>query len=96
MTDYSIKENSWIAKLAALKLKSKRVAIVIGKTIHLHNTSKQEFLKDENWVKHELCHVRQFQQYGFVPFIVKYLWESIKHGYCNNKYEVEARKAGAS
>ncbi len=91
MVNYFIKENSWIAKLAAVKLRSNRVAIVIGKTIHLHNTSKQDFLKDEKWVKHELCHVRQFHQYGFVNFIVKYLWESLRHGYFKNKYEVEAR-----
>jgi len=93
MSDYSIKENSWIAKLAALKLRTKRVAIVIGKTIHLHNTSKQEFLKDERWVKHELCHIKQFKENGFVLFLAKYLWESLKHGYRNNKYEVEAREA---
>jgi hypothetical protein len=96
MIDYFIKENSWIAKLAAIKLRSNWVAIVIGKTIHLHNTTKQEFLKDEKWVKHELCHVRQFQQNGYVIFILKYVWESIKHGYYNNKYEVEAREAGSS
>jgi len=96
MIDYFIKENSWIAKLAAFKLRSKQVAIVIGKTIHLHNTTKQEFLKDEKWVKHELCHVKQFQQNGYLRFIAKYLWESIKHGYFNNKYEVEAREAGGS
>jgi hypothetical protein len=93
MIDYSIKENSWIAKLAAAKLGSKRVAIVIGRTIHLHNTSKQDFLKDEKWVKHELCHVKQFKQNGFFTFIAKYLWESVKNGYNNNKYEVEAREA---
>lgn len=93
MTNYVIKENSWIAKLASLKLRSKRVAIVLGKTIHLHNTSQQVFLKDERWVKHELCHVKQFQHYGYVSFIAKYLWESIKNGYYNNKYEVEAREA---
>lgn len=91
--DYFIKENSWIAKLAAAKLRSNHVAIVIGKTIHLHNTSKQQFLQDKKWVKHELCHINQFQQYGFLNFIVKYLWESIKHGYYNNKYEMEARQA---
>jgi len=93
MIDYSIKENSWIAKVAAIKLRSKHVAIVIGKTIHLHNTSKQDFLKDERWVKHELCHVKQFHHYGYLKFIIKYLWESIKHGYFNNRYEVEARAA---
>lgn len=91
MINYTIKENSWIAKLAALKLRSKKVAIVIGKTIHLHNTSKQNFLLDKRWVKHELCHIKQFEQYGFLNFIAKYLWESIKNGYYNNKYEVEAR-----
>jgi hypothetical protein len=93
MADFFIKENSWIAKLAARKLGTNNVAIVIGKTIHLHNTSKQNFLKDERWVKHEFCHVKQFQQYGFVNFIAKYLWESIKSGYYNNKFEVEAREA---
>lgn len=93
MINYFIRENSWIAKLAAKKLRSERVAIVVGKTIHLHNTAKQDFLKDEKWVKHELCHVKQFQQNGYLLFIVKYLWESIRHGYYNNKYEVEAREA---
>ncbi len=65
----------------------------MGKTIHLHKTTKQNFLKDERWLKHELCHVQQFKQYGYMIFIIKYLWESIKHGYYNNKYEVEARIA---
>lgn len=96
MAGYSIKENSWIAKIAAAKLRSKRVAIVMGNTIHLHNTSKQEFLKDTRWVKHELCHVRQFRENGFITFILKYVWESIMHGYYNNKYEAEARAAEES
>lgn len=93
VTEYSIKENSWIAKIASKKLRTSRIAIVIGKTIHLHNTTKQDFLHDEKWVKHELCHIRQFQQNGYMVFIMKYLWESIKHGYFNNKYEIEAREA---
>ncbi len=89
----SIKENSWIAKIAARKIRSDNVAIVIGKTIHLHNVSKARFLEDKRWVKHELCHVRQFQQHGFASFIFKYLWESMHSGYYHNKYEVEARDA---
>lgn len=89
----SIKENSWIAKLAARKLRSDNVAIVIGNTIHLYNVSKVRFLEDNRWVKHELCHIRQFQKYGFAPFIFKYLWESMRHGYFHNKYEIEARDA---
>ena len=93
MADFFIKENSWIAKLAALKLHAPNVAIVIGKTIHLYNTSKQNFLNNDKWLKHELCHIQQFKKNGFVFFIAKYLWQSIKHGYYNNKYEVEAREA---
>lgn len=93
MEDFFIKENSFIAKISALKLNTTRVAIVIGNTIHLHNTSKADFLKDGKWLKHELCHVRQFRQHGTFTFLFKYLWESIKHGYYNNKYEIEAREA---
>jgi hypothetical protein len=86
-----IKENSFIAKLAAKKLCAFSVAIVIGKTIHLHNSSKQQFINNSRWLKHELVHIKQFQQHGYLPFIIKYLWESIRKGYTNNKYEVEAR-----
>jgi hypothetical protein len=82
-----------LARLAAWKLKSKNVAITFGNKIHLYNISKEEFLKNEKWVKHELCHVRQFEKYGFFPFICMYLWESIKVGYYKNKFEAEAREA---
>jgi hypothetical protein len=91
--NYTIKENSWIARIAAWKLKSHAVAIVIGSTIHLHNSSKENFLKNERWLKHELCHIRQYRQHGFAGFIVKYLWESLKKGYYNNRFEVQARQA---
>ena len=93
MAEYFIKENSWIAKLAAAKLRSTRVAIVIGKTIHLHNTSKQDFLQNKTWLKHELRHIQQFKEHGFFNFIIKYLWENARKGYYNNKYEKEARDA---
>jgi len=90
---FHIKEDSWIAALAAKKLHSKRVAITIGKTIHLHNCSSEDFLKDERWVKHEKCHIEQFKRYGFVFFIILYVWETIKNGYHNNRFEAEAREA---
>ena len=89
----NIKENSWVAKLAAKKLRSKNVAIVLGSTIHLYNVSKQEFLQNKKWVKHEMTHLEQFKRYGFFSFIVMYLWESTRKGYYNNKYEIEARMA---
>jgi hypothetical protein len=89
----NIKENSWIAKIAAKKLGTNNVAMVLGKTIHLYNTSKEDFLKNEKWVKHELCHVQQFKQHGYIIFILKYLWESIRKGYYNNRFEIAAREA---
>lgn len=90
---FLIKENSWIALLAAKRLRSENVAITIGKTIHLYHVSKEDFLKDNKWVQHEMCHINQFKKYGFFNFILKYLWESIKNGYHDNKFEAEARKA---
>jgi hypothetical protein len=91
--ELQIKERSWIAKLAAKKLRVKNVAIVIGSTIHLYNVPKQQFLQNEKWVKHEVCHLEQFQKHGYFIFILMYLWESLRHGYHQNKYEEEARKA---
>jgi len=93
---FNIKENSWLAKIAARQLRTGSVAMVLGNTIHLYNTSKEEFLQNKTWLRHELCHIQQFRQHGLVGFIVKYVWESIKKGYYNNKFEVEARKAEGS
>jgi hypothetical protein len=90
---YRIKENSWIARIAAWNMSASRLAIVIGHTIHLHNTSKDDFLKNKRWVKHELCHIEQFRRYGFFRFIALYLIESAKKGYYKNKFEIEARQA---
>ena len=40
-----------------------------------------------------MCHIKQFQKEGTIIFITKYLWESIKNGYTNNRFEKEARAA---
>ena len=90
---FYIKENSWLAMIAAKKLNADSVAMVLGKTIHLYGSTKENFLADERWVKHEMCHVEQFVTYGHLTFAIKYLWESLRVGYYNNKYEVEARAA---
>lgn len=86
-----IKENSWLAKLAAIKLKSESVAIVFGRTIHLYNAGRGDLLSNRDWLCHELTHVQQYQHYGFTGFIVRYLAEWIKNGYYNNRFEIEAR-----
>jgi len=93
LDNISIKEKSWIARFAAKRLGASNVAIVIGKTIHLYNITRHEFLQNEKWLKHELCHIKQFKRHGFLTFIIKYLWEGFKKGYFNNKFEVEAREA---
>jgi hypothetical protein len=87
-----VRENSWLAKIAAYKMKANGLAMVIGKTIHLHGVTTESFISDERWLKHEMCHVKQFQRYGFWRFIFLYLKESLKHGYTNNRFEQEARK----
>jgi hypothetical protein len=86
-----IKEKSWMARIAALKLRQDKMAMVIGSTILLHNTTEAELINNKPWLRHELAHVRQFKQYGTFRFLVLYLLESIKHGYHNNKFEREAR-----
>lgn len=91
--EFYIKENSWLAMVAAKKLNADSVAMVLGTTIHLYGTTKENFLADERWVKHELCHVKQFATHGYMQFVFIYLWESLRVGYYNNKYEVEARAA---
>ncbi len=93
---YSIKENSRLAGIAAKKLRSSEVAMVLGKTIHLYNITKEKFVENERWLKHELCHIRQFRQYGYWGFIARYLWESVRSGYYNNRFEVAARAAETS
>ena len=88
-----IKENSWVAWLAAWKLGVPNVAIVFGQTIFLHNCTTETFLANRAWVRHELKHVEQYSRFGFMGFIVRYIIESIQNGYYNNKYEREAREA---
>lgn len=59
MTKVKIKENSLLARIAAYKLNSDSVAMVIGKTIYLHNAAKADFLNNQQWLRHEVAHVKQ-------------------------------------
>jgi Domain of unknown function (DUF4157) len=93
MKNVRIIENSFFAKLAARKLRCDCVAITLGNSIHLHNASRKQLISNERWWKHELQHVKQFRQYGFLRFVFMYLLESIRMGYYNNRFEVEARHA---
>jgi hypothetical protein len=84
--------NSPLARIARMVLGTRRVAMVIGQTVHLSGASRQQFLADPEWLAHERVHIRQFKENGFFPFLWKYLVESARVGYFNNKYEVEARE----
>jgi hypothetical protein len=81
-----------LARIARMVLRAPRVAMVIGQTVHLSGTTRDEFLADAEWVAHEQVHLRQYREHGVVPFLWKYLVESARVGYFHNKYEVEARE----
>ncbi|WP_291912925.1 DUF4157 domain-containing protein [Chitinophaga sp. CB10] len=88
-----IHERSLLALLAAKRLKVPAVAMVMGDTIHLHGVSRDAFLADTAWVRHEVCHVRQFRQWGFLSFLYHYFRDYLRNGYVNNSFEVAARAA---
>lgn len=74
-------------------MKADGLAIVFGDTIHLHGASRERFLASTAWVRHEVCHVRQYRREGYFRFLCKYLLDWLRHGYWNNKFEIEAREA---
>jgi hypothetical protein len=88
-----IREKSWIAKFGALYLNAESVAMVIGKTIYIHGVDAEYFLNNPLWVKHEYCHIQQYKRYGAIRFLILYLYYSMRKGYYNNPFEVEARAA---
>lgn len=84
---------SFCARIAARYMQADQLAMVIGSTIHLHGVSIPDFLAQPRWVRHELCHVEQYRRYGTIRFLILYLIESIRNGYTQNRFEVEARAA---
>lgn len=88
-----IRENAFIAALAAKKLGTSNIAVVFGHNIFLHNTSTEAFLQQKRWVLHEIQHVAQYRKYGFFPFLFLYIYECLKNGYPNNRFEIDARAA---
>lgn len=88
-----VNEGSFVARIAAKKLGVRSVAIVFGRAIHLYNVSKKDFLSHERWVLHELAHVKQYREYGFLRFIFLYMAACFKDGYYLNRFEAEAREA---
>lgn len=63
-----------------------------GYTTYWHTIYLSEARFDDRvLLAHELTHVQQIEQLGIVKFGYQYLKESIKKGYRENRFEVEAR-----
>jgi hypothetical protein len=86
-----VQENSLIASIAARNLRSTTCALVIRNTVYLHGMTRHEFIQNPSLLRHEVEHIRQWQREGFWSFLAKYLWYSLRVGYYNNPFEVEAR-----
>jgi hypothetical protein len=86
-----IKCNSKRAWLAAFNLKTKSVAMVWGNTILLHNVTRETFMANKAWVNHEVQHVHQVQKFGKYYFLWRYFMLSLKYGYNNHPFEIDAR-----
>ncbi|HEY1953546.1 MAG TPA: DUF4157 domain-containing protein [Gemmatimonadaceae bacterium] len=69
---------------------SSAAAITLWNTIFLAPAVRLE----AELLLHELRHVHQFSEHKAFP--VSYLWQSIRHGYDRNAYEVDARRYSAS
>ena len=68
----------------------KFVAITLTSKLICYRTQKD--LNDEPLRRHEEVHARQMRENGWLKFMILYLWESLRHGYFYNRFEVEARK----
>ena len=83
--------NSTLAKIAGrMHGEEEDYAITIGRTIYL-SCSKEDFLSDSPWVRHEFTHIQQYKKYGVLEFTKRYLFFSIFfHSYSKNPFEKEA------
>ena len=45
---------------------------------------------------HEFTHLEQMRSEGKLTYMVKYAWYTLRYGYKNNPYELEARAAELS
>lgn len=48
---------------------------------------------DARLMRHEAEHLRQIERDGALGFAVRNLWWTLRYGYRNNPYEIEARAA---
>jgi hypothetical protein len=63
-------------------------AVTLGRTIVVDPTVPL----DARLIRHELAHVRQWQEHP-VTFPLRYVLNHVRYGYYDNPYEIEARVA---
>lgn len=81
--------NSRLAKILAYLHKEKNgMAFVIGQTAY-YSVPKERV--SERWRNHEDRHKEQYKELGIFKFLVMYWYYSLKYGYHNNPFEVDAR-----
>lgn len=72
-----------------VRLHPRAIATTRRRRIYLRG-SAQEFFEDPWLMLHEYCHVLKQWEPGDLT-VVRYCLESLRHGYWNNRFEVEAR-----
>lgn len=65
-------------------------AITLWRTVFLGDTTQF----DAELLLHELRHVAQFESDRAFP--IRYIWESLRRGYHENRYEIDARAYAAA
>lgn len=79
---YRVKTYHWLPKWTPWH----EDAITIGRTIYCLTDCPPDLHA------HEFLHIRQWQEYGYLGFLARYLWDSLRHGYWLNRFEMEARE----
>ena len=74
----------WLGGLFA-RMSRPAAAVTIGRTIVIHPETRLT----PNLLTHELVHVRQWREDPLFP--IRYSLATLRHGYLDNPYEVEAR-----
>jgi len=70
--------------------RGKFTAITVSKDTAWYLTF--DALDNKGLQAHEEVHMDQYEKHGTVKFIVLYVWYSIRYGYRNNPFEIEARE----
>ena len=86
------REGKLIPRIGGLlaRMKAPAAAVTLGRTIVFH----PDVRPTRALIAHELTHVRQWRQDFLFP--IRYTLATLRYGYLNNPYEVEARRAAAA